>query len=183
MATQILQASDPRMQELKTKITNLASGQQPAATQMYAAAKTVVQKPAGSTKKDKTTAAKPAPPSGDLTQVSESAQNVPAAGFSATKVIGAGEKPGPRKDGTVPQRPSSAGKETGARKAEAPAPDATVIAGPAVRQAASLPSVPAAPRSSGTMAAAAAPLVAPAKPEAGNDALGKILPILTRPPV
>ncbi len=184
MATQILQASDPRMQELKTKISNLASGQQPAATQMYSAAKTVVQKPAGSTKKDKPAAAKPALPSGDLTQVSESAQNVPAAGFSATKVIGAGEKPGPRKDGTIPQRPSSAGKETGARKAEAPAPDATVIAGPAVRQAASSPSVPAAPRSSGTMAAAvAAPPVAPAKPKTGNDALGKILPILTRPPV
>ncbi len=183
MATQILQASDPRMQELKGKISNLASGQQPAATQMYSAAKTVVQKPAGSAKKDKPAAAKPAPPSGDLTQVSESAQNVPAAGFSATKVIGAGEKPGPRKDGSVPQRPNSSSKETGARKAEAPAPDATVIAGPAVRQAASSPSVPAAPRSSGTMAAAAASPVAPAKPKTGNEALGKILPILTRPPV
>ena len=63
MATQIFQASDPRMQELKGKITNLVSGQQPAATQMYSAAKTVVQKPAGSTKKDKAAAAKPAPPS------------------------------------------------------------------------------------------------------------------------
>jgi eukaryotic-like serine/threonine-protein kinase len=183
MATQILQASDPRMQELKTKIANLSSGQQPAATQMYSTAKTVVQKPAGSTKKDKIAATKPAPPSGDVTQVSESAQSVPAAGFSATKVIGAGEKPAPRKDGAVPQRPGSAGKETGARKAEAPAPDATVIAGPAMRQAASSPSVPVATRSSGTMAAAAAPPVASTKPKAGNDAPGKILPILTRPPV
>jgi serine/threonine protein kinase len=181
MATQILQASDPRMKELKTKITNLASGQQPAATQMYSAAKTVVQKPAASTKKDKTAAAKPAPPTGDLTQVSESAQNIPAAGFSATKVIGAGEKSGSRKDGTVPQRPSSAGKETGARKTEVP--DATVSAGPGVRPAAASGMSPE-PRQSGVVAASAAPTVTPtAKPKAGGDALGKILPILTRPPV
>jgi eukaryotic-like serine/threonine-protein kinase len=183
MATQIFQASDPRMQELKTKITNLASGQVPAATQLYSAAKTTVQKAPGSSKKDKPAAAKPAAPSGDLTRVSESAQDIPAAGFSATKVIGPGEMPVPRKDGTVPQRPSAAGKETGARKTEAPAPDATVIAGPAVRQAVSSTSAPAAPRASGTMAAAAAPPVSPAKPKPGGDVLAQILPILTRPPV
>ena len=181
MATQILQASDPRMQELKTKITNLASGQVPAATQMYSSAKTVVQKPAGSTKKDKTAAAKPAAPTGDLTQVSESAQDIPAAEFSATKVIGAGEKPGSRKDGAVPRRPDSSGKDVAARKTEVP--DATVIAGPAVRPAAAT-GVPAQPRASGVVAASAASAVIPAaKPKAGGDALGKILPILTRPPV
>jgi serine/threonine protein kinase len=181
MATQIFQASDPRMQELKGKISNLASGQQPAATQMYSAAKTVVQKPAGPAKKDKPAAAKPAPPPSDLTQVSESAQNVPAAGFSATRVIGSAEKPGSRKDGVVPRRPDSIGKDTAARKTEAP--DATVMAGPAVRQGATATGVPAAPRQSGTMAAAAAPPVSPSKTKAGGDALAQVLPILRRPPV
>jgi serine/threonine protein kinase len=182
MATQIFQASDPRMQELKTKITNLASGQVPAATQLYSAAKTTVQKAPGSAKKDKPAAAKPAPPAGDLTQVSESAQNIPAAGFSATKVIGAGEKPGSRKDGTVPRRPDSIGKDTAARKTEVP--DATVIAGPTVRPAAAAVGMPPEPRQSGVVAASAAPPVTPAaKPKAGSDAPAKILPILTRPPV
>ena len=181
MATQILQASDPRMQELKTKITNLASGQVPAATQLYSAAKTTVQKAPGAAKKDKPAAAKPAPPAGDLTQVSESAQNIPAAGFSATKVIGAGEKTGSRKDGTVPRRPDSIGKDAAARKTEVP--DATVIAGPGVRSAAAS-GMPSEPRQSGVVVASPAPPVTSvAKPKAGGDALGKILPILTRPPV
>jgi serine/threonine protein kinase len=179
MATQIFQASDPRMQELKGKITNLASGQQPAATQMYSAAKTVVQKPAGTAKKDKTAAAKPA---SDLTQVSESAQNIPAAGFSATKVIGTGEKPGAKKDGAVPKRSDSVGKETGARRAEAVAPDATVIAGPPARQAAAAIGIPAEPRPSGSVAAAAPRVTAP-QPKPGSDVMGQILPILRRPPV
>ena len=182
MATQIFQASDPRMQELKGKITNLASGQQPAATQMYSAAKTVVQKPAGTAKKDKPAAAKPASPASDRTQVSESAQNIPAAGFSATKVIGAGEKPGARKDGAVPRRTDSVGKETGSRRTEAPAPDATVIAGPAVRQAVGATGVPAEPRPSGSVAAAAPRVTAP-KPKPGGDVMAQVLPILRRPPV
>jgi serine/threonine protein kinase len=178
MATQIFQASDPRMQELKGKITNLASGQQPAATQMYSAAKTVVQKPAGTTKKDKSAAVKPA---SDLTQVSESAQNVPAAGFSATKVIGPGEKPGARKDGTDPKRADSVGRETGARRTETPAPDATVIAGPAARQTVAATGEPVEPRPSGGVAVA--PRVTAPKPKPGSDVIGQILPILRRPPV
>jgi len=178
MATQIFQASDPRMQELKGKITNLASGQQPAATQMYSAAKTVVQKPAGTAKKDKPAAAKPA---SDLTQVSESAQNTPAAGFSATKVIGPGEKPGARKDGTDAKRADSVGKETGARRTEAPAPDATVIAGSGARQAVAATGVPVEPRPSGGVAVA--PRVTAPKPKPGSDVMGQILPILRRPPV
>ena len=184
MATQIFNASDPRMQELKGKITNLVSGQQPAATQMYSAAKTVVQKPASSTKKDKAAAAKPAPPSGDLTQVSESAQNIPTAGFSATQVIRPGGKPGPQKDGAVPARASSGGKENGGRKADAPAAaaDATVIAGPSVRESVASSGAPAEPRQSGAVAAAAPP-IAPAKPKSSGDAMAQILPILRRPPV
>ncbi len=119
MATQIFQASDPRMQELKTKITTLASGPQPAATQLYPGVKAGAAKPAGAGKKEKAATAKPGQPTGDLTQVSESAQDIPATGFSATRVIGAGEKPGPRKDGAVPRRPDSVGKDTAARKTEA----------------------------------------------------------------
>jgi serine/threonine protein kinase len=181
MATQIFQASDPRMQELKEKITNLTSGQVPAATQLYSAAKTTVQKPSGPTKKDKPAAAKPAPPSGDLTQVSESAQSIPATGFSATRVIGAGEKPGAQKDGAVPRRPDSTGKDTPARNAEVS--DATVIAGPAARQAGTSTGVPAKPRVSGTVAATAAPPVTPSKPRPGGDLVAQVLPILRRPPV
>jgi hypothetical protein len=182
MATQIFEASDPRMQELKGKITNLASGQVPAATQLYSAAKTTVQKTPSSAKREKPAAAKPAPPTGDLTQVSESAQNIAAAGFSATKVIGGGEKPGSRKDGTVPRRPDSSGKDTAARKTEVP--DATVMVGPTtVRLPAAAIGVPAEPRQSGSVTASAAVPIVPAKPKPGGDALGKVLPILTRPPV
>jgi hypothetical protein len=86
-----------------------------------------------------------------------------------------------RKDGAVPQRPDSTGKDTGARKQEAP--DATVIASPAARQAATATGAPVQPRASGTMAAAAAPPVSPAKPKPGGDVLAQVLPILTRPPV
>src|SRR5208282_995452 len=105
MATQMFQASDPRMMELRGKISNLASGQQPAATSVYPPAKPVSQKPAAPAKKEPPAAAKQPPPPGDMTQVSESAQNIPAAGFSATKVIGSGDKQGQRKDGAVPRRP------------------------------------------------------------------------------
>jgi serine/threonine-protein kinase len=179
MATQIFQASDPRMQELRGKIEVLASGQQPAATQMYNATKTPVQKPAGPAKKDKPAAAKAAtpPPSGDLTQVSDSAKGVaPATGFSATRVIGAGEKTGGRKDGAVPSRPDAG---TGAR--EARPSEQTVILNPAARQGA-LATPPAEPRPAGSVAAASA-AVAPAKPKPGTDVLAQVLPILRRPTV
>jgi serine/threonine protein kinase len=181
MATQILQPSDPRILELRGKISNLASGQQPAATQLYSAAKTTVQKPAAPAKKDKPAAAKPTPAAADLTQVSESAQNIPAAGFSATRVIGPGDKPGARKDAVAPKRPDSSGKDTGARRIEAGG--ATAIAGPAERQAAAAMGVPEVPRQSGTMAVAAAPAASAAKPKPGGDVLAQILPILRRPPV
>jgi eukaryotic-like serine/threonine-protein kinase len=186
MATQIFQASDPRMQELKTKITNLSSAQQPAATQLYPGVKAGAPKAGGAAKKDKPAAAKPGQPVSDLTQVSESAQDIPATGFSATRVIGAGEKPGPRKDGVVPRRPdSSIGKDTAARKAEAPPVDATVIASPAVRQSTTGAGVPSAARGSGTAGSvsASAPAVSPAKAKQGPDVMGQVLPILKRPTV
>jgi serine/threonine protein kinase len=185
MATQILPASDPRMQELKTKITKLASGQQPAATQLNPGVKAGAAKPAGAAKKDKPAAAKPAQPTGDLTEVSESAQEIPATGLSATRVIGAAEKPGVRKDGAVPRRPDSIGKDTAARKTEAPAVDAKVIASPAVRQSTTGSGTPAAPRPSVAVASAATstPAVSPAKAKQGADVMGQVLPILKRPPV
>jgi eukaryotic-like serine/threonine-protein kinase len=185
MATQIFQASDPRMQELQGKISNLASGQQPAATQLYPGVKAGAPKPAGAAKKEKPAAAKPAQPTGDQTRVSESAQDIPATGFSATRVIGAGEKPGPRKDGAVPRRPESIGKDTAARKTEAPAVDATVIASPAVRQSTTGTGAPAAPRPSGmvTPTAASSPAVSPAKATQGSDLMAQVLPVLRRPPV
>jgi TolA-binding protein len=180
MATQILQPSDPRMQELKGRISNLASGQTPAATQIYAAAKTTVQKPSGTGKKDKPAAAKPAPPTGDSMEVSESARNIPAAGFSATRVIGPGDKTGTRKEGAVPKRPDADGKEAAARKTEAPG--ATVIAG------ASMPLPVAA---TGTPADAGLPenktapasAVSAGKFKAGTDVMSQVIPILRRPPV
>jgi serine/threonine protein kinase len=173
MATQILQPSDPRMQELRGKISNLASGQQPAATSLYPAAKKGVQKPSSPAKKEQPAAAKPVLPPGDMTQVSESAQNIPAAGFSATRVIGPGDKPTARKDGATPRRPDSEG-----------VPGATVIAGPGVRQAATSGSVPAVPRQSGTVAAGTAQPVSKAKPKAaGPDFMAQVMPILRRPPV
>jgi eukaryotic-like serine/threonine-protein kinase len=181
MATQILQPSDPRMQELRGKISSLASGQQTGGTQIYPP-KSGTPKPSSPGKKAQPAAAKPVLPHGDMTQVSESAQNIPVAGFSATRVIGSGDRPGARKDGAVPRRPDSEGKETAPRKTEVPG--ATVIAGPGVRQAATPSSAPAEPRQSGTVAAAAASAVSPAKPKpAGRDFMAEVMPILRRPPV
>jgi serine/threonine protein kinase len=180
MATQILQPSDPRMLELRGKIANLASGQQPAATKLYSGAKTTVQKPSVPAKKDKPAAAKPVPPTGDLTQVSESAQNVPAAGFSATRVIGPGERPGFGKDGATKQ-PDSIAKDTGARKPEAAG--ATMIAGPAERQVVVGAGGQSAPRQSGTVPAASGVSPAAAKAKPGSDLMAQVLPILRRPPV
>jgi len=180
MATQILQPSDPRVLELRGKISSLASGPQAGGTQIYPP-KAGVPKPSGPGKKEKPAAGKPVLPTGDMTAVSESAQNIPAAGFSATRMIGSGDRPAPRKDGAVPRRPDSEGKETAARRTEDPG--ATVIASPGVRQAAIPGSVPAEPRQSGTVAAAAGP-VAPAKPKpAVRDFMTQVMPILRRPPV
>ncbi|MGC2672661.1 MAG: protein kinase [Candidatus Acidiferrum sp.] len=181
MATQILQPSDPRLLELRGKIANLASGQQPGATQLFSA-KTSVAKPSGPTKKDKAAGANPAPPAADLTQVSESAQNIPAVGFSATRVMGPGQTPAaPRKDGAVPRRPASDGKDTAARRTEIAG--ATVIAGPGVQQTASSTSVPTVPRSSGTVAAASSTTVSPARPKSGPGFSAQVLPILRHPAV
>jgi len=180
MATQIFPTSDPRMQDLQEKISNLAKGPKPAATQVSSTAKTVVQKPSPPAKKDKAAASKPAPAPGNLTQVSESAEDIPAASSSATKVVGPEEKPGLRKDGAVPPRPATASKDTGARKTETPV--TTVVAAPPVRPAAAATTLPAEPRPSGTVAAAAPP-VSRAMPKPGGGALAQVLPILRRPPL
>jgi len=197
MATQIFQASDPRMQELRGKIEVLASGQGPAATQMYNA-KTSMAKPPASGKKDKAgPAAKPPLPAGDMTQVSDSAKNVPVTGFSATKVISTGDKTGARKDGPVPGRPGSDGKDIAARKADVS--DATVIMSPAAAKqsgvdgggAAQTPpsgTVIMAAGASGSLPAsspAVSPAVPPAKPkpQPGSDVPAQVLAMLKRPPV
>ncbi len=170
MATQILQPSDPRMQELRGKISSLTSGPQTAGTQIYPP-KSGTPKPSSPGKKEQPAAAKPVLPHGDMTQVSESAQNIPAAGFSATRVIGSEDRPATRKDGAVPPRKTEV-------------PGATVIAGPGVRQAGTPSSAPAEPRQSGTVAAASAQPVSPAKPKpAGRDFMAEVMPILRRPPV
>ncbi len=180
MATQILQPSDPRLLELRGQISSLGGGQQTGGTQIYPP-KTGVPKPSSPGKKEKP-AAKPVLPPGDMTVVSESAKNIPAAGFSATKVIGSGDKPAARKDGTVPGRPDSDSKDVG--PSGTVVQGATVIAGPAARQTATLKGVAAEPRQSGTVAAASAPPVSEAKSKAaGPDLLAQALPILKRPPV
>jgi len=181
MATQILQPSDPRLLELRGKISSLGSGRQTGGTQIYPP-KTGAPKPSSPGKKDQPAAAKPVLPPADVTRVSESAQNVPAAGFSATHVIGSGDRPAARQDGGVPRRADSERKDLAARKTEVPG--AAVIAGPGVRQAATPSSVAAEPRQSGTNAAATAQPVSPSKPKpAGPDFLAQVLPILRRPPV
>jgi eukaryotic-like serine/threonine-protein kinase len=178
MATQIFQASDPRMQELRGKISSLASGAQAGGTQIYPP-KTTGPKPSSPGKKDQPAPAKPTRPAGDTMQVSESAQDTPAAGFSATKVIGPADRPAPRKDGVVPRRRDSEGRDAAARKTEVP--DGTVIAAPAVRPSGSTRVVSPEPRKSGTVAAATAQPVSPAKQ--GPDFLAQVMPILRRPPV
>lgn len=180
MATQILQPNDPLAQELRGKISSLASGRQPAATQLYTP-KTVAPKPPASPPKDRPPATRKTPATPDLTVVSDSAQNVPAAGFSATRVIGPAELSAIRKDVPVTQRTGFDGKDTSSRKTAVP--DAAVIATPAVRQPA-IPTV--APTDSRQREAASIPAstsAASRKPEAAPDAKPQILPIWRRPVV
>ena len=165
MATQILQPTDPRVVELKGKIASLASGQVPAATQLFSA-KAPVAKPPSPAKKDKAAAGKPAPPT-DGTQVSESAQNIPAVGYSATKIAGPGQSPAsPRKDSGVHRRPGSDGKDVRGGKTEIAG--ATMIAGAGVQQIQSATNVPAAPRPSGIAPAASSAAVIP-RPKRKRD--------------
>jgi serine/threonine protein kinase len=178
MATQMLQPSDPRLLELRGKLSSLGSGPQTGRTQIYPP-KTGVPKPPSPGKKEQPAAAKPVLPPGDLTQVSESAQNIPAAGFSATRVIGTGDRPAERKDGVVAPRPDLEAREAAARKTEG-----TVIAGPAVRQSGTSSGAAAVPRQSGTAAASGVPAVSEAKSKpAGPDFMAQVMPILRRPPV
>ncbi|MGC1617933.1 MAG: protein kinase [Candidatus Acidiferrum sp.] len=180
MATQIFQPTDPRMVDLRGKIANLASGQQPAATQLFSA-KTPATKPAGAAKKEKAAAGKTAPPAADLTQVSESAQNIPAAGFSATRVMSPGQTPAATpKAGGAAKKPAFDGKDTAARKTEIAG--ATVMAGPAMQQSASSTSIPAVPRPGGVVAAAAPP-VSPTKAKPKADFMTQVMPLVRKPPV
>ena len=182
MATQMFQPSDPRMVELRGKIASLASGQQPAATQLFNA-KTALAKPSGGAKKDKLVAGEAAAPPADLTQVSESAQRIPAAGLSATRAMSPGKTPPvTRKASPVARPAASDGKDTGARKPEITG--ATVIASPAVRQLGTATAVPVSPGQSGSVAAAgAAPPIPPVKAKPGAGSSAQLPEILRRPPV
>lgn len=180
MATQILQPSDPRMQELRGKISSLAGGQQSGGTQLYPG-KTSAPKTGAPAKQDRPAAGKTSPIPAGLTEVSDSAQNIPAVGFSATRVIGPGQKGSSRKDTAVPKRTDSDSKGPSADKTQIAG--ATVIAGPSGRQPATPTGVPLDSRTrSGSMAVPAAP-VSPVKNKPGSDLLAHVLPILRKPPV
>ncbi|MGC1416132.1 MAG: protein kinase [Candidatus Acidiferrum sp.] len=180
MATQIFQPSDPRMLELQGKIKNLASGQQPAATQLFSA-KAPATKAAAPAKKDKVAVDKTAPPATDLMQVSESAQNIPAAGFSATRVMSPGQTPPatPKAEAAV-KKPGFDGKDTAARKTEIAG--ATVMAGPAMPPSGASTSLPAVPRPSGAVPTAA-PAVSRGTVQPKADIMAQVMPLLRKPPV
>lgn len=183
MATQIFQPSDPRMLALQGKIKNLASGQQPAATQLFSAKApaTKTAGPASPAKKEKGATGKAVPPATDMTQVSESAQNIPAAGFSATRVMSPGQTAAATpKAGAAAKRPAFEGKDTAARKTEIAG--ATVMAGPATQPRGASTSIPAVPRPSGTVAAVAPP-ASPAKARPQADFMAQVMPLLQKPPV
>ncbi|MGB2638353.1 MAG: protein kinase [Candidatus Acidiferrum sp.] len=183
MATQILQPSDPRMLELRGKIAALGSGQQPGATQLFAGK--AGAKPSAPAKKDK--AATPGVPPADLTQVSASAGNIPAAGLSATRVMTPGQTPAaPRKDSTVPRRPGTDGKDGESKKTETPS--ATVIAGSATAGASSRPigsatGVPGVPKASVSTTAASSAVDSAAKPKPGPGLSAQMPAFLRNPAV
>ncbi|HTQ60650.1 MAG TPA: protein kinase [Candidatus Solibacter sp.] len=181
MATQIFQPSDPRMVELSGKIASLASGQVPAATQLFSA-KTPMAKSATPAKKDKAPAGKPAPPPTSGTQVSESAQNIPAVGYSATRIAGPSQSPTfAKKDGGVPKRPGSDGKDVSGGKTEIAG--ATMIAGPALQQSVSSANVPAAARPNVSRPSASSAAVTPARAKSGPGLSAQLMPILRKPAV
>jgi eukaryotic-like serine/threonine-protein kinase len=181
MATQILQPSDPRAQELRGKISALTSAPPAGGTQVYPP-KTTGTKPPVPAQGGKPPAARPVPATPDATQVLGGSAPTPSGTvFSATRVMGPADTPPPRKDLPVGARTDSMGKDSGIRKAAGS--DATVLAGPTARPIGTATGVPAEPRQpAGTATPPTATIPAP-KPKAGGDVVAQILPILRRPPV
>ena len=179
LATQIFQSSDPRMQELRGKISSIAPPKPTSGTQLYPAGKTPAAKPPAPAPKDKPIAAKPAPPT-DATQVLSSAPPSASSGtmFSATKVLGPGETPQvSRREPPVPKRTDTPSGERPGRRAEVP--DATVIAGPA--KAGTSATVLERPREAS--AAPAPPTPAPEKRKTAAGPMAQIMPLLRQPAV
>ncbi|HKV24474.1 MAG TPA: protein kinase [Candidatus Acidoferrum sp.] len=180
MATQIFQPNDPRIADLRGKILALASGQHPAATQLFNS-KTAAAKPPATAKTASPGASKPAVPARSQTEVSDSAKNIPVPDFSATRVMGPGQATAssaggktkvPPQPGTPPVKPDSS--------------SATVIAASAsTPRAASSANIPAAkPSAAGPASRPATPAPAHAAPsQAAPGMAAQILPILRHPAV
>jgi serine/threonine protein kinase len=139
IATQMFQANDPRVQDIRGQLASLANKKQADGTQVYPGAKGSGAKPATPPKKDK-----PAKPvAGDATQVfggsagGDGAANNSATMMSATRLAGPGETgQTPRKDAQAPKRPDAGGSDKTPQRPEAA--EATMIgdAGSGTRAAA-----------------------------------------------
>jgi len=168
MATQIFQSSDPRMQELRSKIDSLTPVKPTSGTQLYPAAKPPAAKPPAPPAPEKPQAAKPAPPpprSSDATQLLGSAPpSNSGTVFSATRVMGPETPPVPRREPPVAKRPDAASGERPGRRTEVP--EATVIASSSGRPAASATVVEPRPRETSTVSASGTTPAAKPKPAA-----------------
>jgi serine/threonine-protein kinase len=160
LATKILQPTDPRLQELRGKISSLSAPRASDATQLYAPAKATAATPPVAPKKGAPPAAKQ-PAVSDATQLLNSGSpRTPETVFSATRVMG----------------PTGAGRASGAA-------DQTAVLGGQSRPSATgtVATPPREARSSGT--ATAATPAQPVKPNAVADVMAQILPLLKKPAV
>ena len=173
LATKMLQATDPRMQQLRGQIASLASGKPAQATQIYnpqtTAAKAAPPQKKGSAK----------PPAADATQVlrtppTDATQvlrtpppRAPETAFSATRVMGPGD--------VAPSSPKDSPRKP-------PVSAETVFAGgPSKTSGATAVLPPQAPRDAGV--APASPSVAAVKPKTESKTNLQLPPILRNPAV
>lgn len=175
LATKVLQPGDPRVQELRGRISSLAEPRATDATQLYTPAKTTVAKPPAPPQRGMPPAGKQ-PGTPDATQLLNSASPGGAGTvFSATRVMGPADTPAPKRAGQSGTGKSGAGTEV---------TDKTVILGAASKgsTAATVATPPPGPRDAGAGSIAPAAVV-PAKTKARTDVMAQLLPIVKNPAV
>jgi len=175
MATQVLQSSDPRVQELRGKIASIVPAKAPSGAPRSPAAKTTISKPP--TPKEKPLTAKPALPT-DTTQLPGNAS--PSGGgtlSSAPKVTGpADTRQAPHRE-TPPAKPMAPGGERPSRGADAA--DASVVAGDPSRPGTATKAMERPQRAAALPATAASP----ARSKLAAGPVAQVMPLLRQPVV
>ena len=176
LATQILQPSDPRAQELQARLSSLSGAQQKTPTRAPSSKPTVSK--SAPPQADKSTTARRTPPLDKTAVLTPPPESSPTAMFSATKVISP-ERGGTRKDAAVPPRSAA---DSGSRMV-GPVPGAKDVSGPVARPPVQQSPLPIARSSATVTDTPSGASVSPATPATGTEVPAQVLALLRRPPV